>query len=404
MSDIVKEAQASVALDGETQVVGESQESPGFRFATKKFVLQALLEKASTALPTRDILPVLKDFLLEVSPDRVRAIATDLELAVISTTEVVTVEQTGSAVLPGARLLEIVREAEDGQLEMTVGLDDEGTLNAHIAVARTTWDLKLKDGSEYPLLPEVGELEWHTLDRSKFLDMLNRVMLAAATDTVRPSLMMIDVSQGRARAADGIRFQQVTMAWWPEGFDVQIPIFATENLVKLLRMTEAPSLDMADTEDYLVFRIASDVYVANKLNAQFPEVDEILLKPAKANDQELRVDREEFAKAIKRVRVTADPETSAVVLRLSENQLELRSKDKFGNMASEELDVAWSAPEREVAFNHEHLTDMLTMADAKSCLFLLGPDKKTRKSPIMLRDDEAGMVGILNQLRIDFLE
>lgn len=381
--------------DLDEMTIQTTPSTANMRLETKKFVLQALLEKASSVLPTRDVMPVLKNFQVEVTAGRIRVVATDLELSVLAATEMVKVQEEGTAVFPGKRLLDIVKEAEDGDLLLDVV---DGT--AHISIGRASWTLKLQDGTEYPPLPETDEVEFFSVERMKLLSAINSVRYAAATDTVRPSLMLIDVHDGRMRASDGVRFQQVDIAF---PLDVQIPINAVDDLVKLLRTTELATVEVGESEDHLVFRVGADAFIANKLTAQFPEVDEVLLKPALTNDQELNVDREELMAAIKRVRITADDETSAVVLALSENKLSVRSQDKFGNTADEGLDVRWEGEDREVAFNHQHLSQMLEMADAKSCSFFLGPDGKTRKSPLLLRDDESGQLGVLNQIRLDFL-
>ena len=370
-------------------------------FETKRFALQSLLDKAATVLPTRDTVPVLKNFLVEVDddPQRLRVIATDLELSVLAVSEVVSVGQAGTGVFPGARLLELVREASDGDVAVKV---DAGV--ATIEVGRTSWTLKLLDGSDYPALTDVAEVDFSTVDRARFVQALTSVRGAASSEAMRLALMMIDVSDGRMRAADGVRLQQVTLEKWPKGLDFQLPVAAVDTLVRLLRSTDLDTISIGQTEDFIVFKIASDYYVANKLNAEFPDVDTLLLKPALANKHRLTVDREELESAVKRVRVTADPETAAIVVSLTKNSLTVSSKDKYGNAAVEELDSGWEGSDREIAFNHKHLLDMLSMAgDVKTCEFLLGDDTKTRRSPLLLSDEKTGLVSVLNQIRIDFL-
>lgn len=366
-------------------------------FETKKFVLQALLEKAAAVLPTRDVMAVLKNFQLEVTEEgRLTVVATDLELSVLATTELVSVTRPGVAVFPGKKLLEIVKEAGDGDLVLDV---HSGT--ASIRVGRTAWDLKLMDGSEYPELPDIANIDFHATDRTKFLAAINAVKYAAATDTVRPNLMLIDFAEGKVRASDGLRLQQVDLTGFP--VDIQIPILAVDDVLKLLKMTEVVSIEVGVDDNFIAFRVAGDVFVANKLNATFPDVDQQILLPSLANDQHLQVDRSELISAIKRVRINADPETSAVVLSMSNDQLLVKAKDKYGNTASEPLDVKWSSGDREVCFNHVHLVEMLQMADVKTCSFKFGADTKTRKSPILFQDEGSGLIGVLNQLRLDFV-
>lgn len=389
------------SADAEDEATADEEETfvpstADLRFETKKFVLQSALDKASAVLPSKDLLPVLKNFQVEAQPGKLRIVATDLELSVIAETEMVSVARPGTAVFPGKRLLDLIKEAQDGDV-----IIDVQSGQAHISIGRTTWDLMLMDGSEYPPLPDLTDLELHSIDRAEFLGALGSVRYAAATDTVRPSLMMINIADGKMRAADGARFQQAELNF---PLDLDIPIGAVDDLSKLLRTTEQKFFELAETENHLIFRVAADTFIANKLTAVFPDVEGLLLKPALGNNEQLNVDRQDLIQAIKRVRVTADQETSAVILSLESNQIAVRSQDKYKNHAEEIIDCKWANDPRDVALNHQHLLDMLNMTDAASCHFFLGPDTKTRKSPLMLKDEEAGLIGILNQIRIEFLK
>lgn len=367
------------------------------QFEAKVFVLRALMEKASSVLPTKDLMPVLKNFQVEVGPGQLRILATDLELSVIATTEMVTTQQGGVAVFPGKKMLDIIREAEDGDVIVQV---QEGV--ARLQAGRAVWDIRLMDGSDYPPLPVEDELEFHEIDRVHFLGAISMVRYAAATESIRPSLMMIDVTEGKLRAADGVRFQQVDLGD-KMPLNIQIPIGAVDDLVKLLRTTDVDTIGIGESEHQLVFRVGTDIFIANKMIAQFPDIESILLKPALGNDKELTVDRSELLDAIKRVRITADPETSAIVLKLSAGLLRLEARDKFGSGSYEDLDCGWSSGERELVVNHKYLTDMLTMADVKTCSFWLGADVKTKKSAVLLKDTETGMLGIIQQMKADWV-
>lgn len=375
-------------------------------FSTKKFVLQGVLEKAAQVLPTRDIVPVLKNVQVEVVPDgdspgELRVVATDMQMAVIARTQMVEIAQPGKVVFPGQRFATIVREAPPEVLSVEVA---DGF--ADINVGRNHWRLRLMDGTEYPPLTaveaQVGE-HFIEIDRVKLLSAFRAVRYAASSDQARPQLTLLDVNDQRMRAADGIRFQQVDMPWWPKGLDVQFAARAVDDLVKLLKTTEAPTIELGVTDDNIALRVASDTFIITRSTYDFPDLDKQLLKPSLGNDKLLSVDREEFEHAIKRVRVTADPETSAVVLRLVDGEMTVASKDKYGNLATEIVDVGWDSGKHEVAFHHGFLADMLASASSKTCTFYLGADTKTRKSPILLRDEEEGTMGVLNQIRVDYL-
>lgn len=366
-------------------------------FKVKKFNLQYLLEKAGMVIPTKDVMPVLKNFLLEVKEDRLDVVATDMELYVVAMTDLVQVSQPGRAVFPAHKLLSIVREAEDGELTIRV-CDSEATLQ----VGRASWNLKLVDGSTYPDLPNIDAPGDTFVNRAQFTKALKSVKHAASTDSYKAHLRMVDVSNGQMRASDGVRFQQVPISGCP---DMQLPLNAVADLVKILSASQSADFSVQEDEECLIFKVSGDVFIAQKLNATFPDMDEAILKPALANEDELVVSRHELESAIKRVRITANPETAAVALLLQGDKLVISSRDKEGSGASESMDVAWQSSDRKLAFNHQQLLQMLSMGDSPTCHFWVAPDvKKTRPGAILMKDEESGGVGVLNQIRADWLD
>jgi DNA polymerase-3 subunit beta len=389
------------ALEDLAETHTDAAEGVVLAFETKKFTLDGLLSKAANVIPSRDLMPMLKNFLVAVDDKFLKVAATDIELSVIAQTGMVKADTLGRAVFPAKKLQDIVREAPDGEIRVEVEVVDEA-FTATITAGKATWRLRLLNVDDYPDLPNADEATFQKVSKAKFASALKQVRQAASSDTMRASLMLVDINEGRMRASDGVRFQQVKM---PFPMNMQVPINAVDDLVKVLSLSESAEFEVSDTDNHLLFRINDDLFIAQKLTVDFPDVDDVLLKPALTNEDVLHVDRMELIKAIRRVRITADEETSAVVLTLEPERITVSSKEKNGSMSSESLDCTWKGENgRILAFNHGHLLDMLNMASAKSCEFRLGKDLKTRPSALLLVDDEAGMQGVLNQMRISLLD
>lgn len=369
-----------------------------FVIESKRGTLLSLLEKAAMALPTRDMQAILKNFQVQAFEDKVQVTATNLELAVVASTSLVKVTSPGVAVFPARRLLDLVKEAEEGDANITVQQD-----KATIEIGRTTWELRLMDASTYPNVADVSEVVVENVDRTGFAQALDSVRYAAAVKTVRPQLMMVDIHDRVMRAADGVRYQEARMDWWPEDLNLAIPIHAVPDLVKLIKDAPTEKVGVADTENHLVFRIGPDVFIAAKATADFPPVEEALVTPAKSNKRVLGVDRQQWSEAVRRVRVAADQSTSGVAMLLRKGEMVVHARDKFGNQAEETVDVDWTEPDQEVAFNATHLLEMLAMASGSQAEFRLGIDTKTRKFPLLMQDKPSGLLGVLNQLRVDWI-
>lgn len=361
-------------------------------FMTKKFAFQALLEKAATVVPSRDIQPMLRNFLVEAEQGQLRVTATDLELSVVAVNELVVVEKPGTCVLPAKQMLSIVHEAEDGNITVEV---EKG--EAKITVGRASWNLRVADSGEYPPLPAESEIEFCMVDRPRFVATLSAVQYAASRDALKPGYMMIDVNKEKMRAADGIRFQQMNAPGVP---DMQIPIGAVGDLLKLLRATEVPKIAIGQDEYQIVFKVGVDMFMAARMTATFPNVDEVLLAPVQLNDQELTCVRSELVSAIRRTRITADEETSAVVLAISQDGVQVSAADKYGSSSVESVDCEWKRADRKASFNCNHLLEMLEHVESKNVTLKFGKDTATHPSAVCIEGPD-GARGVLHQLRVE---
>jgi DNA polymerase-3 subunit beta len=374
-----------------------------FSFTAKRLVLAALADKAVSVVPTRDVMPVLKHFLVSVGPGRLRMAATDLELAVLASTRAVTADASETLVLPARRFLQIVREAPGDDITVAV----EGA-QAAVRSGTAAWSLVLDDAGSYPPLPDPDGVEMHSVGREAFLAALKAVRHAVGRDSGRPALQQVDIRLAETAgstpaqvaamvtASDGVRFARTALPGFP--LSVQIPAGALESLVKMLESSEMDEVQAGETGSHLVFRISGTVFLASKMLAKFPDVDKLLLRPALENKLPLTADRAELAAAVRRVRINADPETSAIGLKLSQGTVTVIARDKYGNAAQEAITAVWEHGERLAVVNHQFLTDMLAAYPSPSCRFWLGPEAGKKRSVLLLRDEETGTVGIIYQM------
>lgn len=300
--------------------------------------------------------------------------------------------KVGGAVWPVSLLRSIVRECgEDVWLRATV---KKGKYHGTVCSGSAKWDVPLMDPSGFPRV-EISK-NGAPVEAKGLLSALQRVHKAASRDSIKPYLMMVDLRKGKVRASDGIRFQQTKFAF---PFDAQIPVQAIPELLKRLAATKSEHVFVAQSDRALFFTFGHVTLVIQKVMAQFPDVDEVLLKPALSNDLELLVRREPLVDAIRKVRLVADTETDAVVLSLNHGSVTVEAKDRVGSVATEEVPAEWAQAPRHVAFNHKHLTDLLGSATGEECVLRLGKDLKTKPTPLLYEDD--GLLAVLSQIRLE---
>jgi DNA polymerase III subunit beta len=399
-----------------TEVLGEDFESAaaaedpgtdfpagedGVTFTAKRFVLLGLCKRASVVIPSgQDSQQVLRNFLVEVAPGSLQVQGSDLELSVLAFSPSVATEDTGMVLLPARRLLALLDVAPESDVTVATMGD-----KAVITAGSVSWNLKLSsEVGSYPASPDLGSLEYGTVDREKFLAALKAVRHAIGRDGGRPPLMMVNIKDGHVTASDGARFQRAALEF-PQ--DMQVPAAAVDHLLRIMGASQAATVSVAEQGNYLVFKVGATTFLSKKVGARFPDMERLMLRPAMENSFELVVSRDALAEAVRRVQINADATTAAIGLRLTPGQVTVTSRDAHYNAAEQPVEAAWAGPERLVVLNHEFLSALLASWPTPSCTFRLGPDTGKRKSLILLSNAEgdtpATLTGIIQQLHAALL-
>jgi DNA polymerase III sliding clamp (beta) subunit (PCNA family) len=171
-----------------------------------------------------------------------------------------------------------------------------------------------------------------------------------------------------------------------------------DDLQRLLSGHPADTISVGETVSHLVFEVGNVTLAVARRTISFPDVEKQLLAGAlKDNSALLTVDCAELAKAVKRVRINADAQTSAIALRLSSGRLLVESRDKAGNSAEESVLASWEGKERVLVVNHGFLSEMLAAHGESLCEFRLGPDVGKRLS-VLLLPGQPGCVQVLTRM------
>lgn len=376
-----------------------TETSPVTGFIVKRFHLLQLLERVATVVSTRNINPLLGNFCVTVMPGKIRIAATDMELSVLSESTLVTCIGAGTVLLPADKFLPIVRSADEGDVEVRVA---DGT--ASITAGRYSGSLLVQPSDDYPALPGAEEIQFTMVRRDALAVALAMVKDAACRDGTNPRLMAVNIAGGKVTAASHTRLHQVSLPAAPE-LELQIQVGAADELARLLASTQLEEIGVGEAGYMLAFRLGDDVLMAGKLPEAYPDQEKRLLSgPLKENTEELVADKAALLASLARVRITADKDTAAVGLRLdASGVVTVTSRDKWGNGGDEEIAADWSGGDRMVVVNHQHLTDLLTLAGGPRVILRLGSNKGKKLSPIVLHDAEAGSAGVIGQLAGDYL-
>jgi DNA polymerase-3 subunit beta len=135
-----------------------------------------------------------------------------------------------------------------------------------------------------------------------------------------------------------------------------IPRKALSELQSLLSNTDAETLEFAEDDHTLFFRIGHRVLTSRKLTGQFPNYEAVMPRD---NNKFAVVRSEDLMGSIQRVAQFADERSGAVKIRLEQNELKVSSSSTDSGESEDSIETPYSFDAIVVGFNSSYLIDFL---------------------------------------------
>jgi DNA polymerase-3 subunit beta len=323
------------------------------------------------AVATRSTLPVLSNVMLATDGARLKLSATNLEIGIVCWIGA-KVEEDGSTTVPARLLTDFVNSLPPERIDMELTVRTQ-TLN--LKCARFEANIKGIDAQEFPLIPTAGEDSKISLDPSMLRQMIDQVVLAAATDESRPILTgVLAKFQGEQltlAAADGFRLSVRTAHLSEpvsEPVTVIVPARALAELSRISAEQEQPiEVTITPARNQALFHMANVDLVSQLIEGNFPDYNQII---PKSYSTRTVVSTSDFLKATKTANIFARDAANIIRLEivpggeLAPGRVTLTATSAEVGDNVGEIDAVIEGEEMEIAFNAKYLIDVLSVVDA----------------------------------------
>jgi DNA polymerase-3 subunit beta len=338
------------------------------------------LQTVQRAVPGKTTLPILSGILLETSPDKLRLVATDLELGIECFVPVQT-SDTGSIVLEARFLTDIVRKLPDLAIDFRLDVQ-RGQVEIRSGAARYT--LHTMSPADFPTLPETDEEKTWEVDQRTLRRMIRETSFAVAADETRPFLTgvlwEVNGDQIRMVATDTSRLAlaEITSANQVQSAQVIVPTKCLSELSRLLAPEAETPARITLSGNHVVFTLPGTRFVSRLIEGQFPSYQQVVPRSFKTK---VEVEREALLGAAERAGLLAKDGPSIVKANITGEGLGLSAYVPEVGQSEEQLAAKTTGEDCEIAFNTRFLIDVLRVLDTDQVtLELTG-----RHSPGVLR-------------------
>ncbi len=310
-------------------------------------ILQGVVEHRTT-------IPILSSILTEAGDNRLRMVATDLDMTIV--TECPAEVKTGGRLTLESKVIQnLMRNlpAED------VIIRQDGD-SVEIISGRFRSRMSVSDPAEFPTVPDVPSRGDYYIPLDLFQLMLDRVVFAITKDDpkfqLNGALIKLFPGEIEIAATDGHRLAMVR-ASVPEGqppFEQQL--FPRKLLTEFSRFTD-DRVYLSAGDNHLGFWMGERNLVSRIVELRFPQYEKVIVRD---NPNRARVDRKELLASLRRVSLMAHEKAKGVRFKLDSNgELTLVSIGYDKGSAEETLNVMYQGESVEISLNAAYMIDAL---------------------------------------------
>lgn len=314
---------------------------------------QSVVERKTT-------IPILSNFLIEADEGRVTITATDLDQS-IRTSAAAKIKKPGSCTIPARKLYDYVKLLPDGDISIKL-MENHWV---QIRSGRSNTKMVGMARANFPQIPEFPNANVIKIPAESLRNLIAKTIFAISNEesryTLNGALLILKPESLAMVATDGHRLAHIekageTLANVSGESKTLVPRKALSELQSLLANTEAESLEFADDDHTLFFRLGHRVLTSRKLTGQFPNYEAVMPRD---NNKFVIVRSEDLMGSIQRVAQFADERSGAVKLRLEQNEMKISSQSTDSGESEDTIETPYSFDPIVVGFNSSYLIDFL---------------------------------------------
>lgn len=343
------------------------------KFSVDKGQLMHGIQTVQNIITPKATLPILSNILIEVQAQKIRLVATDLDIGITCVIPVETEEQ-GVITMPAKRFSEIIKELPGENVNIYT------KKNNLVIIETESCQFKILGLSheEFPKLPEFKDKEVIKIEQAALKQMLKLTSFAVSFDEARyilnGALCKIQNNKIILVTTDGKRLA-IAESPLQQGMDKDlrliIPIKTIHELNRNLQ--EEGELSIILSSNQALFDLGNTMIISRLIEGEFPDYQQVI---PPVSENKISVDREQLLLAVRRAALLATPDYQAVKMEVFKNRLVVSKSTPDVGESREEVLVEYKGKEMIIGFNPAYLIDVLKNLSTERVEFELTDSEK----------------------------
>ncbi len=335
------------------------------KFIVSSTELLSHLQAISRVINSKNSLPILDNFLFDLSGTRLTMTASDIETTLITSMDVDSAEGGGKVAVASKLLMDTLREFPEQPLTFTI---DDSNLSMVITSANGTYNFIGQNGDEYPRMPQLA-------DEARVLNMkvsllsagITKTLFCTGDDELRPVMngvyfdimhdgITLVATDAHKLVRFGTSYNSVTLSEEEDKVSFILPK-KPANMLKNILPKETGDVEVRFDSKNAHFSLSNYTMICRQVEGKFPNYNGVI---PKSNLYRIIVDRLSLMNALKRVSVFSNQASNLVKLEFNQNQINISAQDiDFSISAEETISCQFEGDPIKIGFKSSFLVEIL---------------------------------------------
>ena len=364
------------------------------KFIVKKNILLENLLNTSKAISSRNLIPILTGIKFDLKEEGLYLSASDSDISIrtfIKKDDITEIIETGSIVISGKYIVEIIRKLPDSDISIEV-VDG---FNMIVQTTGSEFNLNGIDPNEFPNLDLEETKNPIVINTVTFKNIVNQTFFCTSLSETRPLLTGINFKLNddilEIIATDSYRLARKQIELkdkYENDFNIVIP---SKNLVELARMLDddKENINLHIFSNKVLFKYKNIVFLSRLISGTYPVSSNII---PTAFNVDIECNYNDLYDMIDRASLlTSDKEKNTIKLTLKNKELMISSNSPEIGKVEEKITIDNSG-EIAISFSSKYMLEAIKSFNSDKVHILMNNDN----SPIIVKsDDEKTLVQLV---------
>ncbi len=374
------------------------------KFVVSSTELLSHLSAISKVISSKSTMPILDNFLFQLSESELTITASDLESTLITSMELDNIEGDGTVAVPAKLLTDTLKEFPEQPL--TFQIDGEN-FGIEIFSDNGKFSIVGQDGEDFPELPVIDEENVSAVSVNHMIlrKGIEKTLFATADDELRPVMngIFVELSTDSMSfvASDAHKLVRYRRSDATAEFESSFILpKKPAGLLRNLLPKEDFDVKLEFDDKNAFFTLSNYKLICRLVEGNYPSYNSVI--PTN-NPNKMVIDRLAFFNTVKRVSVFSNQASNLIKLSINDNQLVVSAQDiDFSISAVERLSCEYEGDEIEIGFKSTFLQEILTNISASDVrVELSDPTRAGLLLPAETDDEDEDVLMLLMPMMIN---